>query len=81
MAKRRIPSKQLQRDVLLLCSDANALADDIKHLAHTAHDGHAALQLAAQTREIAIIAKSPDLWGWLFQQGHHSSDVVLRKAS
>ena len=79
--KRRIPSKQLRREVLLLCSDVNALADDIKHLAHTAHDGHAAVQLAAQTREIAIIAKSPDLWGWLFQQGHHSSDVVLRKAS
>jgi len=81
MAKKRIPSEHLRRKVLLLCEDANALADDIKHLAHTAHDGHAALQLAAQTREIAIIAKSPDLWGWLFQQGHHSSDVVLRKAS
>jgi len=80
MAKRRIPSKQLQRDVLLLCSDANALADDIKHLAHTAHDEHAALQLAAQAREIAITAKSPDLWGWLFQHDH-SSNVVLPKAS
>ena len=80
MAKRRIPSKQLRRELLLLCSDANALADDIKHLAHTAHDGHAALQLAAQTREIAVIAKSPDLWGWLFQQGH-PSNVVLPKAS
>ena len=80
MAKKRIPSKQLQREVLQLCSDADALADDIKHLAHTAYDGHAALQLAAQTREIAVIAKSPDLWGWLFQQGHRSN-VVLPKAS
>jgi hypothetical protein len=80
MAKKRIPSKQLQREVLQLCSDADALADDIKHLAHTAYDGHAALQLAAQTREIAVIAKSPDLWGWLFQQGH-PSNVVLPKAS
>jgi hypothetical protein len=64
--------------VLPLCSHANALADDIKHLAHTARDEHAALLLAAKASEIAIIAISGDLWGWLFQQGHHSSNVVLR---
>jgi len=81
MAKKRIPSEQLRRKVLLLCTDANALADDIKHLAHTAHDEHTALHLAAQASEIAILAISPDLWGWLFQQGHHSSNVVLPKAS
>jgi hypothetical protein len=33
MAKKRIPSEHLRRKVLLLCEDANALADDIKHLA------------------------------------------------
>ena len=80
MAKKRIPSEQLRRKVLLLCSDANALADDIKHLAHTAHDEHQALLLAAKASEIAIIAISQDLWGWLFQQGH-SSNVILSKAS
>jgi hypothetical protein len=55
MAKRKIPSEQLRRKVLLLCSDANALADDIKHLAHTAHDEHQALLLAAKASEIAML--------------------------
>ena len=81
MAKKRIPSEQLRRKVLLLCEDANALADDIKYLAHTAQDEHQALLLAAKASEIAITAISPDLWGWLFEQGHHSSNVVLSKAS
>src|SRR5262249_25341820 len=63
MAKKRIPSEHLRRKVLLLCEDANALADDIKHLAHTAQDEHQALLLAAKASEIAIIAISQDLWG------------------
>jgi hypothetical protein len=80
MAKKRIPSEQLRRKVLLLCEDANTLADDIKHLAHTAQNEHQAWLLAARASKIAIIAKSPDLWGWLFQPDH-SSNVVLPKAS
>ena len=80
MAKKRIPSEHLRRKVLLLCEDANALADDIKHLAHTAHDEHQAWLLAARASKIAVTAKSSDLWGWLFQHVH-SSNVVLPKAS
>jgi hypothetical protein len=80
MAKKRIPSEQLRRKVPLLCEDANTLADDIKHLAHTAQNEHQAWLLAARASKIAIIAKSPDLWGWLFQPDH-SSNVVLPKAS
>jgi hypothetical protein len=77
MAKKRIPSEHLRRKVLLLCEDADTLADDIKHLAHTAQDEHQALLLAARASKIAMIAKSPDLWGWLFQHDHS----VLPKAS
>ena len=54
MAKKRIPSEHLRRKVLLLCEDANTLADDIKHLANTAQNEHAALLLAAKASEITV---------------------------
>jgi hypothetical protein len=72
MGKHRISSSQLKRKITLLCGDAPALADDIKALAHTAHDENQALLLAMKASEIALVAISGDLWGYLFRDAPHA---------
>jgi hypothetical protein len=68
----------LKKKITLLCGDANALADELLALAHTAKELEAARILAERAQQLALSMIAPKVWGYLFhadERGHR--DVVL----
>ena len=68
----------LKKKITKLCGDCNAVADEIRSLAHTAKNPEAARILAERAQQLALSMIAPKVWGYLFhadERGHR--DVVL----
>jgi len=68
-----LPRERLKRKVTYLCGDINAVADELRSLAHTAENPEAARILAERAERLALGLIAPKVWGYLFhadERGH-----------
>jgi len=68
-----LPQEQLKKKITLLCGNCNAVADELRSLAHTAKEPEAARILAERAEQLALALIAPKAWGWLFhtdERGH-----------
>jgi len=68
-----LPQEQLKKKITKLCGDCNAVADEIRSLAHTAKNPEAARILAERAEQLALGLLAPKVWGYLF---HADDDVA-----